>query len=250
MKLERAQMHPSTFFYIIIMVFIALPVYSDDMECQPANVKCIQSLIVTETQNIDESRWKNQSYRDLAVSIAFGGDVDGAIGYIKKINNSDTQAMTVRAIGMALAIHKELSVDEYRTMFKKLNDFTPSILDEGARDIAYTYIAMAQAFAGLDDDAHTTTLVMKKDALKHKAYGETAEIQAERGDFARAMRSINAIDSVSFKNKALGIVSSIFLKAGDVEHAYQMAVKITNSTKKSSALQKIVNRQIGLDVPK
>jgi hypothetical protein len=232
------------------MAFTVIPVYADDTTCQSTNISCIQSSIATETTNITEPRWKNQSYRDLAVSIAFAGDIDGAIDYIKKIDNSDTQAMTVRAIGMALAIHKDLPVEQYRTIFKKLNDFTSTIIDEGARDIAYTYIAMAQAFAGLDDDAHTTTLVMKKDALKHKAYGETAEIQAERGDFTRAMFSINAIDSVSFKNKALGIVSAIFLKAGDIDHAYQTAIQITNSTKKTNALQKIVNAQIGLDAPK
>jgi hypothetical protein len=232
------------------MAFITMPVYAADITCQATNVTCIQSSIATETQNITEPRWKNQSYRDLAVSIAFAGDIDHAINYIKKIDNSDTQAMTIRAIGMTLAIHKELSIEEYQVIFKKLNDFTPTIIDEGARDIAYTYIAMAQAFAGLDDDAHTTTLVMKKSALKHKAYGETAEIQAERGDFTRAVASINAIDSISFRNKALGIVSAIFLKSNDIDHAYKTAVQITNPTKKANALQKIVNAQIGLDAPK
>ena len=96
-----------------------------------------------------------------------GGDYDGATVLIEKIDNDDTKAMTVRAIGMALAIHQDLPDEKYNMMFSKLDVGSKKIEDSGARDIAYTYIAMAQAFAGLDDDATKTTVGMNNPA-KHK----------------------------------------------------------------------------------
>lgn len=197
-----------------------------------------------------ESRWRNQAYRDLAVSKAMDGHYDASVALISKIDNSDTQAMTVRAIGMAVALHKELDVETYRSIFKKLDVKAATIKDSGAKDIAYTYIAMAQAFAGLDNDATKTTDNMVNPALKHKAFGETAEIQAERGDFTQAMKSINAIDSTAFKNKALSIISSIFVKRGEYHYALQTAQMITNSSKKARALQKILNTHQGLNKKK
>lgn len=240
-------MRTSTFYFVLISIFFTSTfLNANEMTCEVTNTNCIQSMINTETQNISEPRWKNQAYRNLAVSTAFSGNLDTAISYILKIDNSDTQAMTIRAIGMALAIHKDLEDVEYKNIFKKLENASLEIKDEGARDIAYTYIAMAQAFAGLDTDATATTDNMKNPALKHKAFGETAEIQAERGDYDASIKSINAIKSMSFKNKALGIVSSIFLKSGDITHAYKCAVAITNPMKKVKSLQNIVNHKIGL----
>jgi len=178
---------------------------------------------------------------------AFNSDIDDAIAIIDKIDNPDTQSITVRAIGMVLAIHRDYTDEQYRDIFKKLDDKVLIISDEGARDIAYTYIAMAQAFAGLDSDATKTTDSMQNPALKHKAFGETAEIQAERGDYDAAMTSINLINSTAFKNKALKIVSDIFVKRHELNQAYKAAMKITNPTKKASSLQKIINAKIGLN---
>jgi len=207
----------------------------------------MMSLTQIEIEKIENDRWRNHAYRDLAVSLAFIDDLDAAMALIPLINNTDTQAMTIRAIGMSKAIHQDLPPSDYKALFTQLDKAAQQIDDEGARDIAYTYIAMAQAFAGLDADATATTAQMKNPALKHKAYGETAEIQAERGDFNAAMRSIQAIESTAFKNKALGIVSGIFLKKGEINHALTTAQMITNPTKKAESFQKIINHQIGLD---
>lgn len=233
-----------------ILLFTLLISISSTMaqeKCVVDNHTCIFSMIENEATSMSESRWRNQAYRDLAVSKAMESDYDGAAALIDKINNPDTQAMTVRAIGMAMALHKNLDDATYRTIFEKLDTKAATIQDSGAKDIAYTYIAMAQAFAGLDADATKTTDNMTNPALKHKAFGETAEIQAERGDYAQAMQSINAIDSAAFKNKALGIVSAIFVKRGEYNYALETASKITNSAKKVSALQKILNTRQGLD---
>ncbi len=240
-------MRTSTILFLLVLIW---PLYgnAEDKVIYSANTPNIMMVMVSkEIEKITEPRWRNNAYRDLAESMAFHDNIDGAIALVDKIDNADTQAMTIRAIGMVLAIHKNLSDTEYKEIFKKLDTKALVINDEGARDIAYTYIAMAQAFAGLDDDATRTTDAMVNPALKHKAFGETAEIQAERGDFDAAMASINLIDSTAFKNKALGIVSDIFVKKDELDNAFNVSQNITNPTKKAAALQKIINAKIGLD---
>ena len=242
-------MRPSTFYLFLTFFFIASSSVSAEKtgSCDGTNALCLITLITSDIENINDSRWRDYAYRDLAVSVAYNNNIDGAVALIKKINNSDTQAMTIRAIGMALAIHKKLAIEDYRIIFKKLNEATLLISNEGARDIAYTYIAMAQAFAGLDNDATITTASMTKPELKHKAFGETAEIQAERGDYKASMTSINAINSPSFKNKALALVSGIFVKRKEYENAFNAAQQITNTTKKNESLQKILDAHLGLE---
>lgn len=238
-------MRPSTI--LLIALFSFIPHASAKVPCATSDYSCFFNLIEQRAEQITESRWRNQAYRDLAVSKAMDGHYDGAVALIDKIDNPDTQAMTVRAIGMAVALHKDLDNTTYRAIFAKLDTKSATIKDSGAKDIAYTYIAMAQAFAGLDDDATKTTDNMTNPALKHKAFGETAEIQAERGDYDQAMKSINAIDSIAFKNKALGIISGIFVKREEYERAQRAALNITNMTKQVSALQNILNAHQGLD---
>jgi hypothetical protein len=243
-------MRPSTFLFL--MAFIIVPTNGQARaSCATNDMPCLFKIIESETMKMDEPRWRNQAYRDLAVSKAMAADYDGATALINQIDNADTQAMTIRAIGMAIAIHQDLSDETYKHVFAKLDKSAQGIKDDGAKDIAYTYIAMAQAFAGLDNDAMQTTLQMTNPALKNKAYGETAEIQAERGDKAAALASLNAIGSSAFKNKALAIVSGIFLKNNDVDTALSMAMMIDNPTKKISAIQKIIDKEQGLnEMPK
>ena len=100
---------------------------------------------------------------------------------------------------------------------------------------------MAQAFAHDDVGATATAKAMKNDALRHKAFGETAEIQAERGDFAAAMQSIAHIDSTSFRNKAYGTVAGIFIKEDRLKDAYEAAQKIDNPVARTQILQDIIN---------
>lgn len=215
--------------------------------CAATDTPCLIAEIENSAKSISEPRWRNYAYRDLAVSKAVEGHYDDATAMVQLIDNPDTQAMTIRAIGMALAIHRKLSDDEYKTLFAKLDKAAQTITDAGAKDIAYTYIAMAQAFAGLDADATHTTMRMTNPALKYKAYAETAEIQAERGDYNAAIQSINAIESAAFKNKALSTVTTLFIKQQDYNSAVKTASAITNPTTKASALQSIVNARQGLD---
>ncbi len=232
---------------ILSFIILIMEVAPAHAQCALADKACLYSSLQSNIETITEPRWRNTAYRDLAESLAFDGDIDRAVSLVQKIDNADTQAMTIRAIGMVVALHRDLADADYMAIFAKLDASTQTIKDEGARDIGYTYIAMAQAFAGLDADATKTTDAMKNPALKHKAFGETAEIQAEKGKLTEAMHSIELIDSVAFKNKALGIVSDIFVKKGDLDSALQIANAITNPTRKSKAMQTIINHQIGLD---
>lgn len=240
-------MRQSTILFAIFMLFHAQANAQDASLCSVDDHACLFRQIEGEAVKITEPRWRNQAYRDLAVSMAMDGEYDNAASQIDKIDNADTQAMTVRAIGMAVAIHQKLSVETYRLIFSKLDKKAATIKDPGAKDIAYTYIAMAQAFAGLDDDATKTTDNMSNPALKHKAFGETAEIQAERGDYDHALKSINAIDSTAFRNKALYTVADIFIKRGEFDNALKLANQISNPTKKIAAIQDILNARQGLD---
>lgn len=241
---------PSTLFFFYLAFFaVSHAAQGNDESCTVDDHPCLFRMIETQAEQIDESRWRNYAYRDLAVSKAMDDDYEGAVALIAKINNPDTQAMTIRAIGMAIAKHRELSDETYKSVFAMLDEATETIDDPGARDIAYTYIAMAEAFAGLDADATETTQIMNNSALRNKAYAETAEIQAERGGFSAAMASINAIDSLAFKNKALGIVSGIMVEQEKYGEALQAASAITNPTKKVEALQAILNRRQNLTEP-
>ena len=240
-------MKTSTILLLTILLFPLTPAAQETAKPCPINDHpCLFNEIRQTADNIEEPRWRDYAYRDLAVSLVFNGQVDEGISLIDKIENPDTQAMTIRAIGMAKAIHQNLDEATYKSIFQKLDKKAATITNPGAKDIAYTYIAMAQAFAGLDTDAVKTTEAMTNPALKHKAHGETAEIQAEKGKFDLAMQSVALIDSVAFKNKAYGLVSAIMIKREDYANALIAAQAITNPTKKAESLQKIINAQLGL----
>ena len=84
---------------------------------------------------------------------------------------------------------------------------------------------------------------MTNAALRHKAYGETAEIQAEKGNFDAAMKSIGFIDDEAYRNKAYNIVSKILSDHKYFEQAYKAALEITNDYKKSQSIQYMLDRQ-------
>ncbi len=149
--------------------------------------------------------------------------------------------MTIRGIGMAAADNRWKDKDRYKRLFENLAKEAEKIDHPPSYAIAYTYIAMSQAFARDDEGAMTTAKGMKNDALRHKAFGETAEIQAERGDYDAAMKSIEAIDSDAFRNKAYGSVARIFIKRGKLEQAYATAQKIENAYARTEILQSIID---------
>ena len=203
---------------------------------------CIFKTIEAEALKIDNTSWRDQTYRELAKSKAANGDIIGALALIEKIETPDTQAMTIRGIGMEVA-DLELDKETADGVFSALREQAEIIEHPPSYAIALTYIAMGQAFAGDNEGAWQTAASMENDALRHKAYGETAEIQAEAGDYDAAMKSIAAIESTAFKNKAYALVSKILTERGQYEDGLKAAMQITNSYKKANALQLVLDQQ-------
>lgn len=209
--------------------------------CTAMDRPCLMKMVQALTPQINQGDWRDQTYRELAKTYAYEGDTDKAIALIEKIQKPDTKAMTIRGIGMAAASLK-LPQGRYNVLFTRLTEEANKITDASAHGIALTYVAMAQAYAGDDKGARNTAATMTNAALRNKAYGETAEIQADRGDVANAMLSLDAIDAPSFKNKALDTVSKIFVNKAMIGEAYAVAMKIDNAYLKTKSIQRILNK--------
>lgn len=212
------------------------------VSCRAQDRACILTQLEGDAALIDNAAWRDQTYRELAKTLAFEGQTDQAITIIGKIGNPDTKAMTIRGIGM-IAADKKLTKMEYDALFAKLQAEALKITHPPSHAIALTYIAMSQAFAGDNEGAWATAAGMENDALRHKAYAETAEIQAERGDAPAAMESIARIDSLSFRNKAYNTVSKIFADYEMYDEALAAAMKIDNAYQKTEAMQHILDAQ-------
>lgn len=225
---------------VVLSFFAAMSSAAAQTVCAVADKPCLMGEQEAIAATIDNVSWRDQTYRELAKSYTHEGMEDKAVALIAKIQTPDTKAMTIRGIGMAAAANKwnKARLDK---LWEDLDAQAKIIDHEPSRAIAWTYIAMSQAFAGDDDAAYKTASAMENAALRHKAFAETAEIQAERGDLANVQKSIAAIDTASFRNKAYRISSKIFLGKGNADAAYQLALKIDNAYQKADAIQQILN---------
>ena len=209
------------------------------MLCDVNNQKCISDQIILRADKIEDIRWKDQTYRDVAKNMASAGLADEALPLIDKIQNPDTKALTIRGIGMEAAMANAVP----ENLFINLRSYAEKITEPPSYGIALTYIAMAQAYAGDDAGAMQTASEMENEALRHKAYAETAEIQAEKGKLNLALQSILAIESVSFKNKAYVKISKILSEAEKFQDAYKVTAYITNPVMQTEALLFILDEQ-------
>ena len=226
-----------------LFIFVASPAMADDKvpTCTAMDRPCLMRQVQALAPTIDQQDWRDQTFRELAKTYAYEGDTDKAIALIEQIQKPDTKAMTIRGIGMAAASLK-LPQGRYNVLFAKLTEEANKISDASAHGIALTYVAMAQAYAGDDNGARKTAATMTNAALRNKAFAETAEIQADRGDIANASLSLDAIDASSFKNKALDTVSKIFVGKAMINEAYTLAMKIDNAYLKTKSIQRILNK--------
>ncbi len=244
---HRKQHFLSIFFIFAIVFIAAKTANAQSAECLPSDRICILEQMTNTARTIEKNIWKDQTFREIAKTYAFDGQFDKAVSIIPEISNQDTKAMTIRGIGMAVAA-KNYSKDELDAMFKTLREEAEKIEHSPSYAIALTYISMAQAFAGNNEGAWKTAADMKNNALRNKAYGETAEIQAEKGDYKSAQVSIERIDSLAFRNKAYGIVSKILADNGLYPDAYAAASAITNAYKRTGTLQYMLDKQNPRDV--
>ena len=234
-------------FFAIALIFAALP-DAQAAECAVEDRACLLQELQSAADAVDQKSWQDQTYRELAKTLAFDGDIDGAIAVLNKIENPDTKALTIRGIGMAAADQKYEQA-RYDEIFTKLRKEAEKIEHPPSYAVALTYIAMAQAFAGDNDGAWKTAASMENDALRHKAYGETAEIQAEKGDYEAANKSISLIDSAAFRNKAYATVSQILADGELLQAAFDTADKIDNAYKRAAAIQYILDKQKPREIP-
>lgn len=240
----RIIVFPKIFTFFFTPFFMGLLIFNistAQAACDATDKICVMAEIKKNADLIENKSWRDKSLRELAKAYTHEGYEDKAIALIAEIQTPDTKAMTIRGIGMAAADNKWPDKARYTKLFEALDTQAQKIDHPPSHAIAYTYIAMAQAFAKDNDGAMATARGMKNDALRHKAFGETAEIQAEYGDFDAAMMSINEIESEAFRNKAYGTVAKIFIRDGQLEEAYAAAKKITNAYTRTQVLQSVVN---------
>lgn len=211
--------------------------------CAATDTACLLPQLETLTGKIENVSWRDQTYRELAKLYMAKGMTKEALALIPRVETPDTRAMTIRGIGMEAA-KLNLSPEALAALFAALRVEADKIEHPPSLGIALTYIAMAQAFAKDDTGAYATASSMTNDALRHKAFGENAEIQAERGDLDAALNSLAAIDDLSFRNKAHGIVARIFADQKLYDQAMTTAGKIENDYQKSQALLYILAKQI------
>lgn len=229
-----------------IMTVMLVVLSTPTMACDVDDKLCVMEEIRKTADEISDKSWRDKVLRELAKSYTTEGHESKAIALIKDIEKPDTKAMTIRGIGMAAADAKWRANNKrdrarYKKLFDKLAVEANKIDHPASSGIAFTYIAMSQAFARDDAGAMATARAMENPALRHKAFAETAEIQAGRRDFGAAMASIAEIESMSFRNKAYGTVARIFTKRGELKSAYDSANKINNPYMRAQVLQSIIN---------
>lgn len=212
--------------------------------CGLNDTECLHETILQTATSLTDKTERDKTLRELAKSWAAAGNMKKALEIVPMIETPDTRAMTIRGIGMELSA-LNISKDERGKIFSSLREEAEKMKAAHAPSyaIALTYIAMSQAFAGDNEEARKTAGEMENEALRHKAFGETAEIQAERGDYKNAKISLDKIDDIPYKNKAYATVSRLLASQNQLEDAYDAAMQITNPYLKATALQNILNVQ-------
>jgi len=234
---------------ILIIGFFLVPIITTSGRAEEpicnggADRACLLGILQDSAGKIEETSWRDQTWRETARLLARDGQPLAAAALVEQIENPDTKAMTIRGIGMEAA-RLEADTADLSALFVRLREEAEKIEHPPSYAIALTYIAMAQAFAGDDAGAMQTAAAMESSALRNKAYAETAEIQAERGDLDAALVSIAAIDSPAFTNKALYTIARIFTDRQSYANALQAGMKIDNDYQKAQSILYILAKQM------
>lgn len=219
--------------------------------CAVTDAECLHEEIERAAKALTNKTERDQTYRELAKSRARAGNPEKALEIVPLIETPDTRAMAIRGIAMELAGLK-WPKDKQDKIFALLRQQAEPLKQTHPPSfaIALTYIAMGQAFAGDNEGAWKTAAEMENASLRHKAYSETAEIQAENGDYENAKISLNKIDDIPYKNKACVAISKILANKGMMTQAYDAATQITNPYLKAAAIQNILDEQAAPDAAK
>lgn len=224
----------------LFLAFLPVSVRAQERPCTANDRLCLLDRIESLAGQITEDRWRDVTYRELVKTLAFDGQADRAIALIGKIKAPDTRAMAIRGIGMAVA-ERKTPLHSRTKIYAQLQSAAHAIDHAPSRAIALTYIAMAQAFAGDDDLALATARGIDNESLRNKAFGETAEIQAERGAPEAAFATLKQIASAPYRDKQYLIILKILANAEDHDGALQAAQSIENPVLASEGLQYLLD---------
>ena len=228
---------------LALLLSTAQPVLAQETSaCAATDKPCLIKTLEALTATIPGDSERDQTWRETAKLMAAVGMIDEAVAIIPKIKTPDTQAMTIRGVGMAAAGLK-LPKGKQDALFKQLRTEADKITHAPSYAIALTYIGMSQAFAGDDEGAMATSASMTNVSLRNKAYAETAEIQAERNDLPAVIKSINAIEDSGYKDKELFIITKIFSDRQQFANALEISRLIGNPYQKSQAYLYILTKQ-------
>lgn len=239
--LTRLIMKLVRFLCLSALLLITNPAYAESW-CSNMAKPCLSNRLEQIAPQVTNEKWRNSLYKDLAVIYVRDNHFDKALQQLRKISVPDTQAMTVRSMGMAFAKQKPPATPEQKTaFFDSLKKATENIKHPPSHEIAHTYIAMAQALAGEENASNETAKNMENQALRNKAFAESSEIFAKKGHFETAFRTITYIDTQSFRNKALKIIADIALKDHLYNHALKAGQKIENTWLQAQTIKNILN---------
>jgi predicted negative regulator of RcsB-dependent stress response len=201
---------------------------------------CAMSALDLYVPQINNVRWRDQSLREQAKILVRKGDVQKALTLISQITNADTQALTIRAIGIGM---KDLTLDDaQKTLyFDALHKHATAITHTGSQEIALTYIAIAEASAGLFQNALKTASKLETRSLRNKSYQEIAEVLSATHKSDDAFFALERIDDTAFKNKAYSVVAAVFIKHQHITNALKATDFIDDPYIKSSSLLHIIN---------
>ena len=235
---------------IAIFTFFALfgftlTVSADPSSCalqqdDDAMLSCAGAALDKLIPQIYNTRWRDQSFREQAKILIRHGSVDKAMSLLPQISNEDTKALTIRAIGIGMA-ELPLAPAAQNEYFDTLHKQAMTISHTGSQEIAMTYIAIAEASAGLFERALTSARTLRTNSLRNKSYQEIAEVLSAKGDTDNSFAALNLIDDPSFRNKAYGVIAAVFIKHGQLAAALQFAEHIEDPYIKSNSFLNIMN---------
>lgn len=210
--------------------------------CTATDKTCLLDTLNATAKTIPEDNWRDQTWREVAKAAAAHGQMSQALEIVPLVKNPDTKAMTIRGIAMAVAA-LNLDTEARKEIFSSLRTEADKIEHAPSQAIALTYIAMGQAFAGDHKDSMATASSMTNPALRNKAYGEAAEILAERNNLPYVQENLASIDDPGYKDKEKGLVVKKFADIKSFESALVIANDIVNPYEKAQALLYIMNKQ-------
>ena len=211
--------------------------------CAGTDIQCLLQNLGQTTSDINDTKWRDQTLREIAKLYAANGDAENALAQLGKIQTPDTRALTIRGIGMAIArLHWDTV--QYTPVFNALKNEADKIDHPPSHAIALTYLAMSQAYAGDNDGAYKTAESMTNPALRNKAFGENAEIQAARGELDTALHSLDAVEDAQYRDKQALIVAKILTDLAAYDKAVKMADSIANPYSRAQAMLYIAAKQI------